>query len=65
MLTVCRLLCGCLLCQPGGKAGKDSKAKAKAISQSARAGLQFPGEYALFAIIEFVDAVEKILLITL
>ncbi|KAK3755094.1 hypothetical protein QZH41_020123 [Actinostola sp. cb2023] len=26
----------------GGKAGKDSKAKAKAVSRSARAGLQFP-----------------------
>ncbi|KAK2548191.1 Histone H2A.V [Acropora cervicornis] len=28
--------------QAGGKAGKDSKAKAKAVSRSARAGLQFP-----------------------
>ena len=26
----------------GGKEGKDSKAKAKAVSRSARAGLQFP-----------------------
>ena len=32
----------CFLLMAGGKAGKDSKAKAKAISRSARAGLQFP-----------------------
>lgn len=30
----------CLVLQAGGKAGKDSKAKAKAVSRSARAGLQ-------------------------
>ncbi|CAB4032575.1 Histone [Paramuricea clavata] len=29
-------------CAAGGKAGKDSKTKAKAVSRSARAGLQFP-----------------------
>ena len=28
--------------QAGGKAGKDAKVKAKAVSRSARAGLQFP-----------------------
>lgn len=34
---------------PGGKAGKDhGKSKAKAVSRSARAGLQFPvGEFKL------------------
>ena len=33
----------CLLTpQAGGKAGKDAKVKAKAVSRSARAGLQFP-----------------------
>ena len=31
-----------LLIQAGGKAGKDAKVKAKAVSRSARAGLQFP-----------------------
>ena len=30
------------LTQAGGKAGKDAKVKAKAVSRSARAGLQFP-----------------------
>lgn len=30
------------LLQAGGKAGKDAKVKAKAVSRSARAGLQFP-----------------------
>lgn len=30
------------LSQAGGKAGKDAKVKAKAVSRSTRAGLQFP-----------------------
>ena len=37
---VCVICARRLLPQPGGKAGKDSKAKAKAVSRSARAGLQ-------------------------
>ena len=32
----------CLSLQAGGKAGKDAKVKAKAVSRSTRAGLQFP-----------------------
>lgn len=39
--------------QAGGKAGKDSKAKAKAVSRSARAGLQVLWCYIAGNVVEF------------